>query len=137
MKSFIYDKICRTGVLEAAQSRGACVHRIAMTPETFKVYMARKLNEEYQEVCTAPTSDERLAELADLQEVVASLAASYGFTMQQVEVARAAKCSTSGSFDTHAYVDRVCFPAHDQTVTYCLSQPDKYPATLCDEHAAE
>lgn len=86
-----------------------------------------KLAEETAEVAAATSADEVLGELADVMEVVLTLADAHGFTLADLEAARRSKFEERGGFAA-----RVCNASVDgeqscPATAYYVARPEKYP----------
>lgn len=97
------EKLIRDRVPEVARARGAELNvRKAAFQEVAELLVA-KLEEEAAEVSIAETPAELLAELADVLEVVHTLATLNGWSRSDLERAQAHKNAQYGSF-SHCYV---------------------------------
>ena len=63
-----------------------------------------KLMEEVAEYLSAPTGEDRLAELADMLEVVNALAGLDGVTPADLDRLRSAKASRNGAFERRLFL---------------------------------
>lgn len=68
--------------------------------------------------------------LADLSEIILSLAQVQGFTPDQLESARISKRETKGGFEKRIYNAFVEVPAKSPHTAYYRAQPDKYPEVV-------
>jgi predicted house-cleaning noncanonical NTP pyrophosphatase (MazG superfamily) len=66
-------------------------------------------SEEAEELRSA-RPDERLGELADLQEVLSALTAVFGFSTEQVALAAQSKRAARGGFERRLWLDEVISP---------------------------
>ncbi len=70
----------------------------------YQVALRAKLLEEVEELLTAPSESVR-EELADVLEVLRSLAAATGSSWEDVKALRARKRLERGGFDQHVWLD--------------------------------
>jgi predicted house-cleaning noncanonical NTP pyrophosphatase (MazG superfamily) len=97
-KSAIFGKLVRDKIPQKIAGRGES-EITQMVPESLKRgFLFAKLIEEALEVRNA-SREEKKTELADLFEVVRTLAKSEGYTLGEVEIAANAKLEKSGGFD--------------------------------------
>lgn len=88
----------------------------------------KKLLEEAEEVLVAQTQLERTEELADLLEVMKSLAQEWGISWAQVEEKRTQKALSHGTFDLGLYATSCDIPEDDpEFIARMRAQPEKYP----------
>lgn len=101
----VYNKLVRDKIPEIIAADGHTpVVRVLPAPEYRQALLA-KLGEEALELAAASTEQERLGELADLQEVLNALAESHGFTPRQVAEAAAKKRQARGGFGQRLFLE--------------------------------
>lgn len=90
-----YIKLVRDRIPEIIESSGrTCVTEILSDEEYLKMLDA-KLDEELAEY----HADQNIEELADLMEVIRACAVARGYTLEQLEEARAEKAAKRGGFE--------------------------------------
>jgi predicted house-cleaning noncanonical NTP pyrophosphatase (MazG superfamily) len=105
-RSISYGKLVRDRIPEIITAKGKEAHvRTLQASELFEALMA-KLGEEADELRRAEP-DSQLEELADLREVLAALAATLGYSDEQVEQAAREKRARRGGFQRGAWLDEV------------------------------
>jgi predicted house-cleaning noncanonical NTP pyrophosphatase (MazG superfamily) len=104
-----YDKLVRDKVPDAIRADGHTCHVEVLGPEEYVTQLKRKLVEEAREALEASSHDDLVLELADLMEVVRSLCAATGVTLEAVEAMRLQRQAERGGFDQRLllrFVDR-------------------------------
>jgi predicted house-cleaning noncanonical NTP pyrophosphatase (MazG superfamily) len=86
-----------------------------------------KLVEEAVEASTAGGRTELIDELADVREVMLSLAEVSGITQDEVEARRLAKRAERGGFDARVHNAAVEGDADSVGAAYYLARPSRYP----------
>ena len=95
MATKTYNKLVRDLIPDIIEKSGkTCRTRILSDDEYLKMLDA-KLDEELREY----HEDQNLEELADLLELVRAAALAHGYTLDELEAARAAKARTRGGFE--------------------------------------
>ena len=95
MATKTYNKLVRDLIPDVIEKSGkTCRTRILSDDEYLKMLDA-KLDEELREY----HEDQSLEELADLLELVRSVALARGYTLDELEATRAAKARTRGGFE--------------------------------------
>ena len=94
-----HDKLVRDLIPEQLAARGIR-HEVRVLPHReYADALRAKMVEELAEYFWASTGDERLAELADILEVVNALARLDGVTPADLDRLRSAKASRNGAFE--------------------------------------
>lgn len=102
-----YNKLVRDKIPEIIQGNGEKPVTRILDEVEYKSELEKKLNEEYQEVLGATTSEDRIEELADMLEIIDALAAIEGKTLGDVvEVAKQKKLKRGG-FEQRIFLERV------------------------------
>lgn len=90
-----YNKLVRDRIPEIIESSGStCVTEI-LSDEDYLKMLDAKLDEELAEYHT----DQNIEELGDLMEVIRACAVARGYTLEQLEEARAEKAAKRGGFE--------------------------------------
>lgn len=93
--SRIYNKLVRDKIPDIIKSKGEKCKFEVLNGEDYKDFLDKKLNEEVAEY----QSSKSLSELADIIEVVYTIAKTRGFTPEQMEELRILKEKSKGSFN--------------------------------------
>lgn len=125
--TYKFSKLVRDSSLENLLEKGAKVESRTLNGPDYRQQLALKLVEESHEVCNAANQTELCEELADILEILSSLAQSADISMEQVEQTRSAKHSKRGGFEKRLFVDTVECPAGSFWDEYCARDPQKYP----------
>lgn len=100
-----FGKLVRDRIPEIIEGKGEQAFvRILEGPE-FREALLQKLVEEAEEARSAGTSEDLLAELADLLEVARALCEEHGLSLAQVEQARVKKKQERGGFEKRTYLE--------------------------------
>ncbi len=90
-----YNKLVRDRIPEIIEGKGKVCRTEILSDEEYLEMIDKKLDEELLEYHT----DKNLEELADLLEVLYAAAKARGYTLEQLEEARAKKACERGAFD--------------------------------------
>ncbi len=113
-----YDKLVRDKVPAAIEADGHTCSVAVLLPDEFFVALKQKLVEEAREALASSTHEELLLELADLMEVIRSLATLSGASSEALEEMRLRRRDERGGFEQRIhlrYVDRDDPRASDRT----------------------
>lgn len=124
---FRFDKLIRDQMSVKMRKLGIDVMDRVMNTEEFQEKLKDKLHEEVTELCTAQTPEDVLEELADVYEVLLSIAKLHQFTAQEIENHAHHKRQEKGGFDARLYTDYVTIAANNPSLAYYKSRPDQYP----------
>lgn len=103
----VYNKLVRDNIPEIIiKDRCKPITRI-LTDEEYKKELEIKLLEEYKEVLETKTSKERIEELADMLEVIQSLAILENKTLEDVIETAKIKRLKRGGFEKKIFLERV------------------------------
>jgi len=94
-----HDKLVRDLIPEQLAARGVRHQVRVLRRREYADALRAKLMEEVAEYVSASTGEERLAELADILEVVNALAGLDGATPGDLDRRRSAKASRNGVFE--------------------------------------
>ncbi len=128
MPRFHFKKLVRDQVLQRClgDPKVQTNYRILDGLE-FKTELVAKIHEEATEITLFNyKDDEILSEIADVQAVIDSLVASYGYTRQEVAAAMDHKAAKNGSFQKRAYIEYVDLDDDSQWIDYFRKSPEKY-----------
>jgi predicted house-cleaning noncanonical NTP pyrophosphatase (MazG superfamily) len=95
----VTGKLIRDRIPELFGWDGVCI----LADTEFRSALRAKLSEEVSEYLAAEAPAERLAELADVLEVLHALAAQDGHSPEALEVARVAKHAERGGFEARLW----------------------------------
>lgn len=101
-----YNKLVRDNIPDIILSNGEKPITRILNDEEYINELERKLLEEYNEVLASSGSD-RIEELADMLEVISSLARIEGKTLDDVNKVATLKRQKRGSFDKRIYLEGV------------------------------
>ena len=103
----IYNKLVRDNIPEIINHNGETPITRILTDEEYKLELERKLNEEYNEVLKTTTPEERIEELADMLEIITSLAKLEGKSLEEVIEVKNKKCDKRGGFEKRIFLEKV------------------------------
>ena len=102
----MYNKLVRDKIPEIIESNGEKPITRLLSEEEYKKELEKKLNEEYQEVLNA-YGDDRIEELADMLEVMISLAKLDNKKLDDIIMAAHVKRMKRGGFEKRIYLEGV------------------------------
>lgn len=100
----IYNKLVRDKIPHIIASSGKECRTSLLGPEEYKQELRTKLQEELDEYVSAASDQEGLEELADMLEVIRSLAELHGANAAQLDKLRADKAQVRGGFQERVYL---------------------------------
>ena len=103
----IYNKLVRDNIPEIIIKDGCKPITRVLTDEEYKKELEIKLLEEYKEVLETKTSKERIEELADMLEIIQSLANLENKNLDDIIEAAKIKRLKRGGFENKIYLERV------------------------------
>ena len=101
--TIIHDKLVRDRIPEIIELSGKTCCVEVLSDENYLRMVDAKLDEELAEY----HKDQNLEELADLIEVIYAAAKARGYTLEQLEAARAEKAETRGRFEKRLFLKSV------------------------------
>ena len=101
--TIIHDKLVRDRIPEIIELSGKTCHIEVLSDQDYLRMVDAKLDEELAEY----HKDQNLEELADLIEVIYAAAKARGYTLEQLEAARAEKAKTRGGFEKKLFLRSV------------------------------
>jgi diadenosine tetraphosphate (Ap4A) HIT family hydrolase/predicted house-cleaning noncanonical NTP pyrophosphatase (MazG superfamily) len=134
LKRFKVGKLIRDHLPDLMRIKGIVVDERAMDQDEFIVRLKDKLLEEAKEVNDSQNMEELAEELADILEVVQSIANATGLTMQQIEQKRLEKRVTKGGFDRKIYSHSVAIEENNPVIAQYLEKSHQYPEINGSEH---
>ncbi len=126
MRVFLQNKLWRDKAVALTEKDGSKVHYRCLDNVEFNEILRLKLVEEVDEVVTAQSHDELIAELADVLDVIDTLKTLHGITSEQIATAQAKKYAERGNFDNRMFVEKTEHRDGSYGASYCLAQPKKY-----------
>jgi predicted house-cleaning noncanonical NTP pyrophosphatase (MazG superfamily) len=100
----IYNKLVRDKIPEIIESDNWTPITRVLDDEEFKLELERKLQEECTECIETKNREDRLKELADVLEIISSLAKLDGYTLVDVIKESGLKRDARGGFDKKIYL---------------------------------
>ncbi|MBQ6323634.1 MAG: nucleoside triphosphate pyrophosphohydrolase [Bacilli bacterium] len=101
-----YNKLVRDKIPDIIKSNGEEPITRVLSEEEYKIELEKKLQEELNETLQV-TGDDRIEELADMLEVMTSLAELEGKTLDDVIITRNEKKEARGGFQKRLYLKGV------------------------------
>lgn len=102
----VYNKLVRDNIPEIIKSKGETPVTRVLEDDEYKKSLEEKLFEEYKEVIEAK-GDNRLEELADLLEVIKSLAESENSSLEHIIELASIKREKRGGFEKRTFLEKV------------------------------
>ncbi|GMK46621.1 hypothetical protein PghCCS26_37500 [Paenibacillus glycanilyticus] len=100
----VYNKLVRDSIPQVIESTGKECRTRILEDDEYTHELRIKLKEESEEYFSAQSPQESLEELADLLEVIRALAATHGFSWEQLEGIREMKAKERGGFQEKIYL---------------------------------
>ena len=102
----IYNKLVRDKIPKIIESKGELPVTKKLDLQQYKIALEEKLKEECQEVISA-SGQERIEELADVLEILRSLAKLEGVSLKQVIAVADQKVFKRGGFENKVFLEKV------------------------------
>ena len=99
----IYNKLVRDRIPEIIKGNGQECVTESLSPEEYITALDKKLREEMEEY----QRDKSIDELADLLEVVYSVAKARGWSVEELEEVRKTKAEKRGGFEKRIFLKEV------------------------------
>ncbi|MBP9764702.1 nucleoside triphosphate pyrophosphohydrolase [Candidatus Babeliales bacterium] len=126
-RTFKQNKLIRDNILQLMQNNGSKLYWFELNDQDFQKQLKIKLVEESLEVQRTQNSIDLTEELADVLEIVYSLAKSHGLSAKDLEQARLKKQKEKGGYEQKIFLSFAEHPKDSPQERYCLADPDKYP----------
>jgi predicted house-cleaning noncanonical NTP pyrophosphatase (MazG superfamily) len=124
---FKVDKLIRDNLPQIMRASGIQVFERVMEKDEYLKRLKDKLLEEAKEVIASGSEKEMREELADLLEVMLSLAKAYGMEFADIQQVAEQKRADKGGFDNRIYNAFVEIEAGNPSLGYYRARPDQYP----------
>src|SRR5690606_33126038 len=110
-RTFLQKKLWRDKAVDLMENNhGSKINWRYLSDQEFDEQIRIKLIEEAQEVITATSRDGLIAELADVYEVINSLAALHNITQEEIVAVQEQKREERGGFEGRRFVDTAEHP---------------------------
>lgn len=126
-RTFKQNKLVRDKIIDIMQSKGSKLYAYKLNDQDFLKQLKIKLLEEAQEVHKAQTEHELLEELADLLEIIDTLAKLNNLTTKDLQQTQEKKRNEKGGYEDRIFLSFAEHPKDSPQERYCLADPDKYP----------
>ena len=126
MIRFEFNKLIRNKLLNRMLDEGILVNSESLSLSEYRVKLMEKLLEEAEEVVTSDSMTSLIAELADLMEVIYSIAENHQIALKVIDDARLEKRERNGFFDQETYVNYIEVPKNNIKVLEYLAKNKKY-----------
>ena len=103
----IYDKLVRDKIPKIIEANGEIPITRVLDNKEYKQELEKKLLEEYNEVLKAEDSNNRVEELADMLEIIISLAKLENKSLDDIIKTANKKREKRGSFDKRIFLEKV------------------------------
>ena len=103
----LYHKLVRDAIPTIIDQNGKKATFRTLDENEFLVEAKKKLHEELAEYEEATTDAEAVEELADLLELIQTLAKTHGVTVEELEAVRTKKQQQRGGFEERLYLIEV------------------------------
>lgn len=123
---FLCEKLVRDRTRERYQDQGGELEYRTLDPKEFLRELFKKLLEEAHEVIEAQDDLELASELADVQEVLNTIAEFKGISLKRIEDLRLQKATERGTFSNRIFSSVAIIPQKTPLCDYLLSNPQNY-----------
>ncbi len=131
MRTFKQNKLWRDKAVDMMeQNHGSRIHWRCLDDKEFDEQIRVKLLEEAHEAAAATNRNDLIGELADLYEVIDSLAEVNKISKDEITAMQTKKREERGGFSGRRLVDIAEHPAGSFGEKYCLADPVKYPEVI-------
>lgn len=127
MHTFEFKKLVRDKIPEILGNLGVVMDQKTVSMDAILGPLKCKLQEECAEVMEAKTQQELIEELADVIEVVQSIARTQNIPMTEIKKVADTKNQKKGSFKNNIYIETVAIPDNHPALDYYRANSDKYP----------
>ena len=103
----IYNKLVRDNIPDIIVSNGETPITRTLSSVEYKQELEKKLYEEYKEVLNTKNTNDRIEELADMLEIIISLAKLEEKSLDDVIEVAKTKRLKRGGFDKKIYLEKV------------------------------
>lgn len=103
----IYNKLVRYKIPEIIESNGEKPITRILSDEEYRIELEKKLLEEYKEVLKTENSEDRVEELADMLEVIISLAKLENKSLNDIIEIANNKREKRGGFNNKVFLEKV------------------------------
>ncbi|MGD6831022.1 nucleoside triphosphate pyrophosphohydrolase [Sutcliffiella halmapala] len=103
----VYNKLVRDNIPQIIEATGKKFTTRILNDQEFIKHLKQKCYEELDEYCAANTNEEAVEELADLMEIIRSLAKYHGLSMEEIEKIRQGKAVKRGEFEEKVFLVEV------------------------------
>lgn len=124
------ETLVRENLPEYIKKLGGRVYLRELDYATYIHWLKLKLKEEVEEVCKATTLQEVKEEMADVLEVLYTLAKTQGLELEQIEQVRLQKWNERGGFSKDKFAEFIEVESDDDLhplVQYYEQDREKYP----------
>ena len=102
----VFNKLVRDNIPEIIIGNHEVPITRILEEDEYKKELYKKLEEEVKEVITANSKEETIEELADVYEVISSIAKFYDSSIEQVKETAEQKKLKRGGFDKKIYLEK-------------------------------
>ncbi|WP_096439510.1 nucleoside triphosphate pyrophosphohydrolase [Alteribacter populi] len=103
----VYNKLVRDRIPEVIESTGKKANFMTLNEADFAQQAKEKLKEEVEEYFNAESDRDSIEELADIMELLHSLAGIHGATPEELEKVRVRKAKNRGAFNKWLFLKEV------------------------------
>lgn len=125
MRKFLLNKLVRDNIYDDMVKAGQQVNSKVLNKEAFLKALKAKLLEEAKEF--DPNAKNAVDELADLLEVITYVAATLGYTSDQLRKIQKDRHEKRGGFEKRVYVASLELADDDPWVDYYAKDPTRFP----------
>lgn len=126
MKRYQFDKLIRSKIPLRMKDEGVFVYSNSLSESDYLNALKKKIVEEAQEVHDANSKEDLITELADVMEVIYSIAQASKINLDEIEVARAKKRDINGDFLPENFINYIEVAEDNQKVIDYLENKNRH-----------
>jgi len=129
-RTFRLNKLVRDKIVESTEAQDGSVEYRILEGDELQASLLTKLEEEMEELKHGKESS--LEKLADLREVIESIAVSLGHSLTELHSLQYDKRQKIGGFTAGFFIDTVTLPENNQWAEYYAGDPVRFPEVKSD-----
>ena len=127
MKRYQFNKLIRSKIPLRMKSEGITINSNSLSRSDYLIALKKKIVEEAYEVYHASSKDNLKTELADIIEVIHTIAQANQISLEEIEKTRIEKREINGFFSPKNYINYIeCSKDNHRLITYLENKNRSY-----------